>query len=487
MCNRIVLIRPNICVRKEFTFHNLTSPPLGLAYLAASLIEQGFEVKIIDMVLVDEGTRPYRDTHTCYGQADDSLVAQLKAYGPAIIGIGSFVSQYARTKEIVAAIKGSGISANIVLGGAGPSSMPARMLLEAGADFALQGEAERTFLELAMCLRNGDYEKTKHIDGIVFKEKEKVVVRPKQHYEDDLNLLPWPARQLFDNARYLRCHEPMPIITSRGCPGRCAFCSAYLIAGRKWRGRDPIDVVNEIEEINKIWGYKIISIFDDACNVDSQRLIAICRELVKRKLKIKLVFPHGLIIKYITKEVLYWIQQAGGVSLTIPIEHSNNTMRNHIIRKEVEIQEILNVLTWCREFRLLTNVNFVLGMPGETEETLLEINNFVKDNALLFDSIGLYFATPFPGTPFHERCVKEGYLAESAENDYLEFDVFAPVITTSTLSGERVHNYKEMILKTFLDYRKHELPADFIRLAMRKPDDEMLQRINEIYFSALNS
>ncbi|MFH1181014.1 MAG: radical SAM protein [bacterium] len=484
---KILLIKPNLCVRKGFYLQEKMCPPLGLAYLAGSLIEAGYEVEILDMVAASSESWPYKTTHIAHGLTDQGLIEKIKEYGPDLAGVGGFTSQYSRIKDIIAAIKAFNPEIKIVAGGVHATVMPEQMMKETKVDFVIRGEGELAMVALTRALEAKDYKKIESIDGIGYRDGDKIVINPKVNFEQNLDNLPWPARQLFDYKKYIEDDQAMPVITSRSCPGRCSFCSVHLFSGYAWRARDPIKVVDEIEAFVKRWGYKTVSIFDDACNIIPQRLITILQEIIRRQLKIKITFPGGLVTKYITKDLLYWMKQSGVVSLIIPLEHSNEHMRNNVIGKNLDIEKAFEVLNWCRELEILTMVNFVIGMPGETKESIEDIIQFIKKNALLVDALAVYIATPFPGSPFYDQCLEKGYLLNPVRNNFLDFDLYSTHIETTTMPSSLLENYKKTIEQAFLEARGKDFPADYIRKAIRKPDEETSDYIHNAYFKNLKS
>ena len=481
MSYKILLIKPNICVRKNFDLQSKMAPPVGLAYLAASLIKEGYEVKILDMVAASKKSWAYNDTHNCFGQDDSDLITTIKEYQPNLVGIGGFTSQFPIIKRITRLIKKYDNKIKIVLGGVNATAMPEFVLKNTHADFVIQGESEYQIVELAEGLYHDNFNKIKNIDGIAYKDFKNVIVMPRKNFENDLDSIPWPARELFNHDDYIKDNVAMPVLTSRSCPGNCAFCSIHILSGKKYRQRDPYKVVDEIDYMVSKWGYKTVSIFDDACNVNPERLIKICQEVISRKLDVRLVFPGGLIINYITKDLLYWMKKAGTISLALPVEHINDNIRNNIIRKNLKIEKIIQVLNWCKELKLLALVNFVIGMPGESEKTLQEIINFVKENSYRIASIAVYIATPFPGTRFYDICIEKGYLINN-ENEFLDYDLYTAHIDTDVIKNDNILKYKKIIEKTFAEIKEKDLDISYIRKAIRKPDKDTMDYIENVYF-----
>lgn len=482
---KILLVKPNILSRKGFFLHSRMCPPIGLAYIAAPLLEHGYEVKIIDMVAEAPDVQwKYNDTHIAYGMTCDSLIEQVRIFGPDIVGIGGFTSQFGCVRDMVAAIKTYDPDIRIVLGGANATALSEYVLERTRADYVIQGEGETALPELVRGLQTGDQERIRAIDGLGYRQDGgRVMINQKQHHIKEIDTIAWPARQLLNHSHYIEDGVAMPVITSRSCPGRCTFCSVHLMTGMKWRARDPLDVADEIEHLVSTWGYQTVSIFDDAANVVPDRLVTICKEVVRRNLGIRLIFPSSLILKYITRDLLYWMKQAGSVGLSLPIEHANTHMRNRVIRKKLDLEEVDRVLDWCRELKLLTVSNFVIGMPGETEETLQELVAYVADNAPRMDAVSVYAATPFPGTPFYNQCLAEKLIRNPDQNDFLDFDTYTVHIVTREVSGEMLLDYKKRIEQTFLDVRGPDFPADYIRKVFRKPDEEGLNYLYTSYFN----
>jgi len=480
---KVLLIKPNILVRNGFVLQSKMCPPIGLAYLASTLQDAGFEVDILDMVAESpEKSWPYGETHTAWGLDDDDLAAHILDMKPGLIGIGGFTSQFGRIRQIVEAIKDAAPSTPVVLGGANGSTLPECVLEKTKADYVIMGEGELSLLELARAVESNDSAGVENIDGLGYRGASGTIVNPKQRFVDEVDTIAWPARELLSHERYIADGVAMPVISSRSCPCNCTFCNVHLVSGRKWRPRDPYDVADEIQYLVETWGYKTVSIFDDAANVKPDRLVTICREVVNRRLDIRLIFPSSLIVRYITRELLYWMKQAGAVGLSLPIEHANEHMRNQIVRKNLSLEHVDDVMDWCREMQLLTVGNFVIGMPGETEATLEELLDYIKGRGAKLDMVSVYYATPFPGTEFYEQCMDKGYLTEPEKNEFLDFDTYTLHITTGEVSVETLADYKHALERAPIELRGPDFPAKYIRKVFRRPDDEGMAFLNDVYF-----
>ena len=479
---KILLIRPNISLRYGYTFTLNRVPPLSLAYLAAALRDAGYPVEILDMVIESDKWYPHTETHQYYGVSNEELIAAINDYQPDLIGIGSITCQHARVIEIVQAIKANNPSHYVVLGGVNATSRPRRVLETTGADFVLQGEAEETLVALADVLRTSALGSLESIDGIAFRQNGDIVVKSKNHFIGDVDGIAWPAYELLKNSQYASADMPMPIITSRSCPKRCTFCSVHMTNGKAWRPRDPDNVVKEMHHIVSELGYHTVAVFDDACNIDPKRLNAILRTICERKLDVRLIFPGGLVLSSLTEENLYWLKEAGTVSFSLPLEHVNEYIRNTVMNKKLALAKCLQVLDWCRKLKILSIMYFVIGMPGETEETIQEIEAFIKEHAHKIDAVLVSIATPFPGTSLYQNAVANGWLRDPEKNHFMDYDCYTAHMETDTMSKDRVAAHRKRLEKLFLDCRGKDFPATKIREIIRRPTPAARAYLDNEYF-----
>ena len=236
---KIMLVLP------KFETHILT-PPLGLGYLASSLIKAGHEVVLLDCCLKNISS--------------DAFANVLKKENPSLVGINAMTSYYTEAIKYVNQVKKLGIIA--CLGGPHISALPENSLLESGADFVLLGESDKTLVELVNALENK--KSFSKIKGIGFKKNGKIIINTKADLIKDLDGLPFPAWNLMNPGKYpiaphgaiVKRFPVAPIITTRGCPFNCSFCSSKCIWMQRLRFRNPEKVVDEIEYLQKKYNIK---------------------------------------------------------------------------------------------------------------------------------------------------------------------------------------------------------------------------------------
>ena len=279
--------------------------PLDIAYTAAYL-EKNHEVKIIDAP--GEGwnlLQELNETNYRQGISNEEIANRVRQWQPEIVGITApFSGWWSSTKEVISAIKGADENSTIVVSGLHPSARPKECLEDPDVDFAIIGEPEQTTLELVNALEQSS-KKLETIKGIGFAKKDKVIITDKRPPIEDLDSLPFPARHLLPMATYFSAAHQIPLrgeinkpwammITSRGCPYNCVFCTIHNVMGRKWRGRSPQNVIAEIENLVETFGVKQFDFFDDNMMLDKKRGGEICDLIVKEKLKIEWFTPNGV-------------------------------------------------------------------------------------------------------------------------------------------------------------------------------------------------
>jgi anaerobic magnesium-protoporphyrin IX monomethyl ester cyclase len=313
---KILLIQPPMVI---YPFETHSVPfPLGLAYMAAVLENEGYTVEILDCILENWNKPAKEDGKEYYGLSYKDIDREIRKRRPDIVGISClFSSQWKHMKEIAKIAKK--YDCKVVVGGAHPSSEVMSTIKNRNIDFVIIGEGEYTMLNIVKSIENA-YNFRK-IDGIAFRSNRKVVINPKTKFIENLDELPFPAYHLLSMKKYFQAKRPhgtevvkppsIAMITSRGCPRNCVFCSIHTIWGWRWRARSPEKVVDEIEFLVKNYGANEINFEDDNISLDKERMERICDEIIKRKLKIKWTTPNGIAIMTLDKKLLYKMKKSG--------------------------------------------------------------------------------------------------------------------------------------------------------------------------------
>ncbi|MFH1318405.1 MAG: radical SAM protein, partial [Candidatus Omnitrophota bacterium] len=369
-------------------------PPIGLCYLKAYLLKHGFlNTKVLDM------------TVNTYDYAKKILL-EIK---PDIVGIGAVTEMRHRALKLAEIAKSVDKEVKIVLGG--PHATPmCHQIIEnyAYVDFICLREAEVTFLELAEAIsNNGDFSKVK---GIVYRDKGQVITTPPREFISDLDSLPFPNYDGLDMSLYRNYNKTINsgkeiqggINSSRSCPYSCFFCTAKDFWGNKWRVRSPKNVVDEVQYLYEKYNIKSFNFTDDNFMVDTNRVVNICREIVKRDLKIKW-FSHTR-VDNISAEALKAMKKAGCELLGFGVDSGSEKVLK-AMNKRITIDQVISAFAMTKEAGLATQLNIIVGHPGEDNNTFKETKkllSIIKPDLLLASLIKVY-----PGTPLYELAKKQ--------------------------------------------------------------------------------
>lgn len=420
--------------------------PLGLGYVAGYLEQQGHEVEVFDSLAGHE--KPEEVTGDMYrvGAADEEIVSRIESCAPDIVGIScSYTVQYPSARRIAARIK-EATKLPIVLGGAHASALPRDVLRDEMFDYAAIGEGELPMQGL--CEHLAGQRPLAEVPGLAYREEGGIQVTAKKPL-DQVNSLPMPARHLFDMDDYI--HSPYShngrtlrkpyatLISSRGCPLKCVFCSVHTVWGRNNRRRDAVETVDEIEHLVTEYGIREIHFEDDMLTLDRDRVIAICNEIVRRGLDIAWATPNGIYVNTLTQEMLAAMKESGCYQLALAIESGNQNVLRNLMKKNISLKYARDVVKWMRELELGVYFFFIIGIPGEKREDVYDTIEYAKE--LAPDDAYFSIATPYPGTPLYDECKKHGYIPDDL--DLTRLRPTQPVIETEFLSRQDLSELRD--------------------------------------------
>lgn len=417
---KILLICP---VDREFLPPSVF--PLGLGYIASILGKDGYDVRILDL----------------NGARDPSLLdRELDSDRYDCIGISSMITQYKRVKGIVKTIRVHDPLVRILLGGSGPSSHPALYLNNTSADIVCIGEGERTILELLDILENsGDL---KQCRGIAYQEDGNIIATEPRDLISDLDSLPSPAWGLFETTqKYIdnclfKFHRKngINIMTSRGCSGRCTYC--FRNCGNRIRYRSPENVLEEIRFLRKNYSVEHFHFIDDTFLSKNVERISRLLSLLRRE---NMTWSCNDRVNYVNIDVLQEMKQAGCIHIAYGIESGSQKILNEM-KKGVKVNQASNALKWTREAGIDCKGYFMIGMPGETEETINETVRFCKENLVGGE---FFFATPFPSTPLYRYAVENNLINNEDLYNEIAGEVRDFVINLTQMENETLFTLKE--------------------------------------------
>jgi anaerobic magnesium-protoporphyrin IX monomethyl ester cyclase len=397
-------------------------PPLSLSYLAAMLQSESIEVQILDLLVSHNSARKIRD--------------KLEEYQPGMVGATCVTLNSSIATRNLKVCKDFDPRIVTMLGGPHASFALKETLLRARwIDVVVIGEGERTLVELVRALEKG--KDIRQVAGIAFREDNSVVKTEPRPLIEDLDELPTPARHLLPLSKYRAIDSPCTVITSRGCPYRCIFCSGPRLFGRRVRFRDPRLVVDEIEQIHKGFGFEKLNIVDDTFTLNHRHAQEVCDEIMRRNLKFQWnVFARA---DTVTAELLNRMREAGCSWLLYGAESASPEILK-TIKKGTTPDDIRRGTRLATEAGIGVFNSFILGLPGESPETARLSLDFAQELNRDYGAIyGFHLLSPLPGTELYEN--PKDYGIRILSRNWAKYDANEPITETATMSPQKVLEY----------------------------------------------
>jgi len=435
----------NVLLIKHPTTHFVkTAPPvsgipLGLLYVASALKKAGHDVHVYDAIVgADESTWGVHCNNGVYrmGASMDEIKKIIDEINPDVVGIGNQYSSQAdnaiKTAEAVKEVK-RGIK--VVVGGSHASVMPSTFLDECNAvDYVVMREGEITMPELLDSITG--HRDITTVKGIAFKKDGKLVVNEQREFIKILDDLPLPAYELVDMERYFYFNEQgkdgretyrypgfersVSMITSRGCPFNCVFCSIHLGMGRGFRAHSVDFVIKHIKYLKEIYHIKHIHFEDDNFSFNMSRFNDILESMIANNLNLTWDTPNGMRADYLNEDVLKKCAMSGCTYLRIGVESANMEVSKKIIRKNLKIDKVIEVAKLCNESGIDLEAFYIIGFPGEKINQMKETIDFAIKQERLYGlyPYDMFTATPLIGTDLYKICQERNYIYReiSAQN-----------------------------------------------------------------------
>lgn len=403
--------------------------PLGLTCLAAQLRSEGHEVIIYDAdANVDKNEEmdfsmletKYPDylncinnlNHPIWGEARN-IIKQIK---PDVVGISVFTTKAAAAFRIAQIVKEIDDSIHVVIGGPHPSVKAEESLkISSFIDFAIRGEGEKSFPSLIQAIeKKASY---CNVKGLSYKENGKIYHNPPVDLIEDLDTIPLPARDLLLNKDSYTSEDMGLMLTGRGCPYSCSFCSSNGVWSRMTRQRSINNVLQEIKQIKAKYKTTQFSFKDDTFTVNRNRVLRFCEEIKKNDLKIK--WDCNVRVNLVDQSLLKTMKESGCNGIKMGIESGSERVLSDIMKKGTTLDQIKNAAKAARKTGLYWTGYFMMGLPGETPEEMKQTLELLKSTKPDFASLSVF--EPFPGTELYDNGVAAGYLQDSmALKDYYE-------------------------------------------------------------------
>lgn len=404
-------------IAPPYPLEEAPSPPLGVTYVAAAFEATGARVSIIDYIV---------SRYT-----EEKLQHELERLSPRIVGATSVTMNFPIAASILETAKKLAPSVITVMGGPHVSFDAADTLnRHPGIDMIVIGEGDETIGDIVHAIEsNGSWSSVK---GIAYRDGDRIVMTESRELIEDLDRLPLPARHLLPLSRYQALGFPVSIITSRGCPNSCIFCLGRRMVGKKVRHRDPSRVVDEIAHLLSC-GFSRINIADDLFTANKEKVRAVCREIDRRKLSF--TWSAFSRVNTVDAETLELMRDAGCDAVSFGIESGNSDMLKRI-RKGITLDQARKAVSLCKKVGVLAHASFMVGLPGETAQTLQETRDFAESLDIEY---GFHFLAPFPGTTVREHI--DSFDLEILTDQWDRYDANSAIVRTAALSADDINEF----------------------------------------------
>lgn len=410
-------------------------PPLGLGYLAAITEENSLSCKIID-------------ANISHLKIND-ILKEIKNSCPKIVGISVNLYSYRTSLNLTNKIKEKFKDMKIILGGPTPSSVPLKIMESCKADAVIVGEGEKTFDDM---LKN--YKNNRHlfsnVDGIFYREKGRVIKNKPRDFIGDIDSLPFPAYHLFPDLRVYKSRArkkpSAPLLTSRGCPFGCIYCSKDVFK-RVCRMRSPENVIQEIDMLVKRYKVKQIDILDDNFTMDKRRAEKILDLLIERDYDLYINLQSGVRTEGIDQNIIDKMKKAKVFKIPFGVESGDESILKRI-KKQLNLNDVLKATKMAKKAGIKVYGFFMLGLPGDTPQTMQKTIDF----AIKMDPniANFCITTPFPGTELHSLIKREGrFLVDMEDGINAGFYANQVFYEMEGMNKDTILNYYKRAMRSF--------------------------------------
>lgn len=427
---KLLLVQPPFSEEKIASL--IKYAPMGLIAIAAYVRENN---KNIDLEIYDTNTE-----ENCSVQETTRFILK---YNPWILGLTSMTTNIKAALAIAEAVKGAKPDIITVIGGIHATVAPKEVLSNQAVDFIVMGEGEITFDEFLKNINNP--EAYKNIVGLGYKKNGEIMLNRRRELIQNLDELPIPAYDLLKIKKYRSPYGSrspfISVIRSRGCPFHCIFCGVQNMFGHIYRIQSPERTIKEIDYLIEKFDVKEIGFKDSEFTLNSQNTAAFCDLLARRNYD--LIWSCNARVDCGNLDLYQKMKKAGCQTVAFGGESGDQDTLN-VLKKGITIPQIRQAVKDAKKAGLKVSVNFMIGSPGETKETITKTIDLAKE--LNPDYVLFSFTTPFPGTELREMAIKNNWLINK---DLTAVAYMELIMNATNLSIEELRKYMKKAYRSF--------------------------------------
>jgi radical SAM superfamily enzyme YgiQ (UPF0313 family) len=385
----------------------------GVGYLTALMVENGFTCDVIDFDLA--------------GITASTLVDELARSQPRVVGFSALTEGIDAAVNLAALVKRVSPGTWTVLGGPHGTFLGEELVARSAFDVVVRSEAEGTLVTLMAALKWRDG-RLDGIDGLIYRQRDKVVSTHPPAFHDNLDELPFPLRHLFPSRQY---EGRSGIISARGCPFSCVFCNAQALSGKSYRMRSAESVFDEIAYLHD-QGVRFFTFLDDLTTLNRRRLQRICELILTAGIDIHWGVESR--VDTLSEDLCVLMYRAGCRGIHFGVESGDDdTLKD--IRKKINRDKVVRAVSMAHAAGLQVMCSFIVGNPTDSRESIARTFAFVAELHEKYRATSLFSAlTPFPGTELYQR--PEEFGLQIHARSFSEYSLLEPMISTRRLTLE---------------------------------------------------
>jgi len=447
-------------------------PPLDMPYLAAVLSGDGIPVSVVESGALGFSTAQTSAAIRSAG-ADESTLVVVRISLPTIDWDLKFCEEIRAECRVGA----------VAIYGPAVSSLLTRIERDRSIDYAILGEPDRTVVQLLRGTAIGE------ISGLIYREGGAWQRNPERKFERDLDSIPFPRWDLLPTDRYIIPRSAnagrmrfLPMLTSRGCPFGCNYCPYPVGQGLLWRYRTPKNVVDEMEHLARDFHVEYVIFRDPLFSANKKRVAAICEEIIARGLKVQ--WRCETRIDCLDEPTIAIMARAGCTGVNFGVESIDPQIQKNVERKPISEAQFIDTVALFRKYNIKTFAFFVVGLPGDTLDTILETIRFGLK--LKASWIQFTVATPFIGTKLHDWAVDHGLIEADHYKIVSSHEGSMGNENLSPVHVHQLHRFAQILQRNFINRRgvlKNENRSDPMYRVLRQGLDVACAMMGRAAFS----